>query len=125
MPANEIKIPDSILPLSETLTPADQSAAREALAAAIESGTPVYPLGAATNLGHGANCDRQGNPLPTGLGLSTEKLNKVIDHAAGDLTITVEAGLTIAKSDIVVAGRIISDIKLREHKIDTTVQIAN
>ena len=88
---------DSLLPLTETVTPVDQSAAREALAAAIESGTPVYPLGAATSLGHGANCDRRGNPLPSGLGLSTEKLNKVIDHAAGDLTITVEAGLTIAK----------------------------
>lgn len=90
-------MPDSILPLSETVTPTDQSAAQEAVAAAVTSGTPVYPLGGATQLGHGANCDRQGNPLPAGLGLSTEKLNKVVDHADRDLTITVEAGVTIAK----------------------------
>jgi glycolate oxidase FAD binding subunit len=88
---------NSILPLTETLSPADQAAAQEAMADAVSSGTPVYPLGAGTMLGRGANCDRQGGPLPSGLGLSTEKLNKVIDHAEGDLTITVESGVTIAK----------------------------
>ncbi len=90
-------MPDSILPLSETVTPIDQSAAQEVMAAAVAAGTPVYPLGAGTMLGQGANCDRQGNPLPSGLGLSTAKLNKVIDHADRDLTITVEPGVTIAK----------------------------
>lgn len=90
-------MPDSLLPITETVSHADQSAARQAVAAAVESGTPIYPLGAATMLGRGANCDRRGDPLPAGLGLSTEKLNKVVDHAEGDLTITVEAGVTVAK----------------------------
>ena len=93
----DIKMPDSILPLIETVTPADQSDAQEALAAAIAASTPIYPLGAGTMLGRGANCDPQGGPLPSGLGFSTAKLNRVIDHADRDLTITVEAGVTVAK----------------------------
>lgn len=90
-------MPDSILTITETISPVDQPAAQEALAAALASGTVVYPLGAGTMLGRGANCDRQGGPLPSGLGLSTAKLNRVIDHADRDLTITVEAGVTVAK----------------------------
>ena len=90
---------DSILPLNETVSPADQAAAADALAAAVATGMSVYPLGGRTNLGYGANrlAGGQGSPLPTGLGICTERLNRVIDHAARDLTVTVEAGVTVAK----------------------------
>ena len=92
-------MPDSILPLTETVSPADQSALCETMAAAMAAGTPVYPLGGRTNLSYGANrlADGQGGDLPPGLGICTEKLNRVVDHAARDLTVTVEAGVTVAK----------------------------
>ncbi len=80
----------NLLPLTETTTPADEAAVAAAVAGAYEAGTPVYPIGGATQLDLG--------PIPAaaGLGLSTANLNRVVDYPADDLTITAEAGLTIA-----------------------------
>ena len=80
-----------MLPLTETIVPADEAAMAAVLQHAAEKKTAVYPLGGETNLGYGL--------LPTrpGIGLSTHNLARVIDHPAGDLTITVEAGLTMAE----------------------------
>jgi len=49
----------------------------------------VLPMGAGTKLGWGGRV--QGADLI----LNTAKLNRVIEHCAGDLTVTVEAGVTI------------------------------
>ncbi len=82
--------PESILPLSETATPGDEDAVAEAVRSAAQRGTPVYPLGGCTSLHYGVR------PTRPGLGLSCAALDRVIDYPAHDLTITVEAGLTVA-----------------------------
>jgi len=83
--------PNQILPLTETITPADQAAVAEVIRSASETGTPVYAIGGGTSLHYGA-C-----PTQPGLGLSLAGLNRVVDYPARDLTITVEAGVTIAE----------------------------
>ena len=59
---------------------------RQLIAAAYKSGTPVYPIGGGTSLDYGPR------PVRPGIGLSMEPMNRVLDHPADDLTITVEAG---------------------------------
>lgn len=77
------------LPLTETLAPNDQAGAAEAVRAAFEAGTAVYPIGGATSLDYGLTARRPG------VGLSLSGLNGVIDYPARDMTITVEAGITM------------------------------
>ncbi len=79
------------LPLTETITPADQAEVADAVRDAYRAGTPVYPIGGGTSLDYGAR------PTEPGVGLSLAKLNRVIDHAAQDMTITLEAGVTMAE----------------------------
>jgi len=55
-----------------------------------ETGTPLYPMGGGTHLACGAG------PGTPGIGLSLAGLARVVDYPARDLTITVEAGVTIA-----------------------------
>jgi len=78
------------LPLSTTLAPASQLEVAEAIRTAISSRTPVYPLGGQTSLNFG------GATKQPGQGLSTETLTRVVDYPARDMTITVEAGITLA-----------------------------
>lgn len=78
------------LPLSETLSPPDPAAVAGAVREAFAAGTPVYPIGGGTSLDYGLPATQ------TGLGLSLAGLNRVIDYPARDMTITVEAGITIA-----------------------------
>jgi glycolate oxidase FAD binding subunit len=51
----------------------------------------VYPVGGRTMLDYGLP------PTKPGLAVDTTALNQVIDHAARDMTITVQAGITFAK----------------------------
>jgi glycolate oxidase FAD binding subunit len=79
------------LPLTETLTPADQAEAAALVRQAYEDETPIYPIGGGTAIEFG---------LPTrlpGLGLSLAGLNRVVDYPARDMTITVEAGIRMAE----------------------------
>ncbi|HEY2147298.1 MAG TPA: FAD-binding oxidoreductase, partial [Pirellulales bacterium] len=76
--------------MTETITPADQAELAAAVRAAFEAGTPVYPVGGGTSLNYGLPRARPG------IELSLAKLNRVIDYPARDMTITVEAGITIA-----------------------------
>jgi glycolate oxidase FAD binding subunit len=78
------------LPLSTTVAPASQLDVAETVRAAIAARTPIYPLGGRTSLGFG------GATKQAGQGLSTEKLTAVVDYPARDMTITVEAGITLA-----------------------------
>jgi len=94
----------AILPLTETIAPADQAEVADILRRAAAEGTAVYPIGGGTMGGTGilpvlgpALAKRQCHPTRPGIGLSTAKLNKVIDYPADDLTITVEAGITVAE----------------------------
>ncbi len=77
------------LPLRKTAEPADPSAVAGLLEWAFAEGSPVYPLGGGTQLGLGARATEPG------LGLSLRGLNRVVDYPSRDLTITVEAGVTI------------------------------
>lgn len=79
------------LPLTESVTPADQAAVAEVVELAWQTGTPVYPIGGGTSLHYGVP------PTEPGLGLSLSKLTGVVDYPARDLTITVEAGVTVAQ----------------------------
>ena len=91
--------PNQILPLTETVTPANRDAVAEVVRDACQTGTPVYAIGGGTSLRYGVR------PTRPGLGLSLAGLNRVIDYPARDLTITVEAGVTIAE----LAGRLASE----------------
>ncbi len=82
---------DHRLPLSETVAPADEEAVAAVLRKAWRAKTAVYTIGGGTNLAYGLRASRRG------VGLSTAALDRVLDYLAGDLTITVEAGLTIAE----------------------------
>jgi glycolate oxidase FAD binding subunit len=75
------------LPLTETITPADQRALADAIADAHRSGTAMYPIGGGTSLDYGLT------PTQPGIGVSTAGLNRVVDYPARDMTITVEAGI--------------------------------
>lgn len=55
-----------------------------------QDGTPLYPIGGGTQPWRGLR------PATAGLGLSLGRLDKFVDYPARDLTITVEAGVTMA-----------------------------
>ena len=87
-----------ILPLTDTATPADQAAVAEIVRSAAAAGTPLYPIGGGTSLDYGAH------PARPGLGLSLAGLTRIVDYPARDLTITIEAGVTIAELAAHLAG---------------------
>jgi glycolate oxidase FAD binding subunit len=60
------------------------------LATANERGLSVIPRGGGTKLSWG------NSPRSADVVLSLHRLNQVLEHAAGDMTVTVEAGCTIA-----------------------------
>lgn len=77
------------LPLQRTLTPQSAQEVAAAVADCHASRTPVYPLGGGTSLAFGL-------PAKTpGLGLSLTGMNRIIDYPARDMTVTVEAGVTL------------------------------
>ena len=84
-----MSITTEILPLSDTVAPADAAELAAAVRGAHDSATPVYPIGGATSLDFGLPAMRPG------LGLSLGSMNRVIDYPARDMTITVEAGVTM------------------------------
>ncbi|MGD0655668.1 MAG: FAD-binding oxidoreductase [Thermoguttaceae bacterium] len=89
----------NILPLTKTLTPADQADAAGAVRAAYGEKTAVYPIGGGTRLDYGTW------PTDPGVGLSLEKLNRLVDYRPDDLTITVEAGMTMTELSKILAQR--------------------
>jgi glycolate oxidase FAD binding subunit len=89
----------NILPLTKTLTPADQADAAVAVRAAYGEKTAVYPIGGGTRLDYGAW------PTDPGVGLSLEKLNRLIDYQPDDLTVTVEAGMTMTELSKILVQR--------------------
>jgi glycolate oxidase FAD binding subunit len=80
-----------VLPIKQTLTPTDQAAAADAIRAACESDTAIYPIGGGTSLDFGVPAKKPGQ------GLSLAGLKKVVDYPARDMTVTVEAGVTMAE----------------------------
>ena len=76
--------------VKKNATPDDANQLAQAIKQAADGKTPVYPLGGQTSLDYGLT------PSEQGLGLSLAGLNRIIDYPARDMTITVEAGLTMA-----------------------------
>lgn len=70
------------------LQPGTEQQLADTVRLANEAGLAVIPRGGGTKVGWG------NPPLRADLVLSTERLNRVIEHAWADLTVTVEAGCT-------------------------------
>jgi glycolate oxidase FAD binding subunit len=79
--------------------PQSQEEAAEILRSAHEDGAAVIPRGG------GTKSDWGNPPARTDVMLSTAHLNHVIEHAWADLTVTVEAGCTIAELQRTLAQR--------------------
>lgn len=88
-PSHCVPAATDILPLTETVSPADQAELAEVVREAAATATPVYPLGGQTALGFGIAARRPG------IGLSLAQLNRIVEYPARDMTITVEAGITL------------------------------
>lgn len=78
------------LPVTSIVEPADPAGLAETLRAAFDAGVATYPLGGRTSLAFGLPAKTSGQ------GVSTARLARVVDYPARDLTITVEAGVTMA-----------------------------
>ena len=92
--------------IAETIAPADAAAVAEVVRRAAETGTAVYPLGGSKGRvcrwskapGCAESPRTAGGGCPkSGIHLSLANLNKVIDYTPDDMTITVEAGVTVAE----------------------------
>jgi glycolate oxidase FAD binding subunit len=79
--------------------PQSEEEAAAILRCAHEDGTVVIPRGG------GTKSDWGNPPARTDLMMSTTRLNRVIEHAWADLTVTVEAGCTIAELQRTLAER--------------------
>lgn len=77
------------LPLSERREPEDQAGVADAVGSAFQQGTAIYPIGGGTSLDYGLPAREQG------VGVVMTKLARVVDYPARDMTITVEAGITL------------------------------
>jgi len=92
--------PQFSLPLTQTIAPAGAQETAEALRAAAEQKTAVYPCGGGTRASYGAQ------PSRPGLGLSLACMNRLVDYPNRDLTVTVEAGMTVRQlGEILAANR--------------------
>ncbi len=90
-------MPD-LLTASEALSPTTQDDLVAAVADAYRSRTAIYPVGGGSSLDYGL-------PAKTpGLALSVAGLRRVVDYPARDLTVTVEAGITLSALDALLAA---------------------
>jgi glycolate oxidase FAD binding subunit len=79
----------SLLPLISQEQPATTEALSALVRTAYANKTVVYPLGGETSLAFGLPVKR------VGLGISLQGMQRVVDYPARDMTITVEAGITM------------------------------
>lgn len=85
-----MSIASDLLPLTSTETPGDQAELAAVIRQAYDDATPIYPIGGGTCLDYGLPAKQPG------VGLSLAGLNRVVDYPSRDMTITVEAGITMA-----------------------------
>jgi glycolate oxidase FAD binding subunit len=71
--------------------PASVAELGDCVSAAAADGQAVFPLGGGTMLGQGLP------PTRPGVALSTTRLDQVLDYPARDMTVTVQAGITVAR----------------------------
>jgi glycolate oxidase FAD binding subunit len=89
---------NDLLPLKQTVEPEDTASIVDAVRTCRGSATPLYPIGGGASLDYGLPAKQPG------VGLSLAKMNRVIDHPARDMTITVEAGMTMESLAKTLAG---------------------
>jgi glycolate oxidase FAD binding subunit len=77
------------LPIQSTLEPNNSLELAEMVREAYTSDTPLYIVGGGTSLDFGLPAREKGSAV------ATTRLNRVIDYPARDLTVTVEAGMTM------------------------------
>lgn len=77
------------VPVRQVAAPGDSNCLLSVLVEASSSSAPVYPLGGCTSLDFGRPANREG------LGLDLSRMNRVVDYPARDMTITVEAGISV------------------------------
>ncbi|MEO0406469.1 MAG: FAD-binding oxidoreductase, partial [Cyanobacteria bacterium P01_A01_bin.135] len=77
-------------PVLAVAYPETQAELSEVMALAHSQGWSVLPFGSGSKLAWG------GLGQPVQLGVSTARLSQVVEHAAGDLTLTAEAGARVA-----------------------------
>jgi glycolate oxidase FAD binding subunit len=87
-PGAEIRLDGYAVPRVET--PATGADVAQLLAEAAEQGSAVIPVGGGTRLGLG------NPPTSADLAISMAGMNRVLSHEPEDLTLSVEAGVTIA-----------------------------
>lgn len=78
-----------MLPISQTLAPATQGELVDTVRGCFDTDRAIYPIGGGTSLDFGLPPKREG------VGLAVSQLNRVIEFPARDMTITVEAGITM------------------------------
>jgi glycolate oxidase FAD binding subunit len=88
-----------INPNIESVAPADAAAVAAAVRGAFEHQQAVYPVGGGTSLDYGPPRTQ------SGIALSLAALDRVLDHPAEDLTVTVEAGTTLAELNHLLAEK--------------------
>jgi glycolate dehydrogenase FAD-binding subunit len=87
-PASQDDVVDGIQPAG-VIAPGNAQQVAEVLRYVTDAGLAIVPRGGGTKLWLG------NRPRKVDFILSTERLNRVIEHAWGDMTVTVEAGCTI------------------------------
>jgi len=78
--------------------PASVAEVGELVREAASDGGAIFPVGGRTALDLGLP------PTKAGISLETCRLDQVIDYPARDMTITVQAGLTVARLQSILAG---------------------
>ena len=81
---------DGLSPMA-VAAPEDRRQVAEVMRWAAENRVTVFPRGGGTKLGLG------NPPGRVGLVLDLRRLNRVVDYQPGDMTVTVEAGITLAE----------------------------
>ena len=80
------------------VAPGDRQQVADVLRWAAENGVTVFPRGGGTKMGLG------NPPESVGVVLDLSRLNRVIDYQPGDMTVTVEAGITLSELQRELAG---------------------
>ena len=79
------------LPVTQVFEPESADQVCQHVRAAAEHGTAIYPIGGGTSLNFGLPARREG------IGISLRSMNQVVEYPARDMTITVGAGMTMAR----------------------------
>ncbi|MFQ3593008.1 MAG: FAD-binding oxidoreductase [Gemmataceae bacterium] len=87
-----------VITIDELTVPVQRPADVAALGELVRSAPAVYPIGGGTRLSVGWS------PKRPGVAIDLRSLDQVVDYPARDLTITVQAGMTVARLQAILAS---------------------